>query len=155
MTDHSHPLREEWDTAEHARKGRQAQVEAARDKYKITQQGANLNTIYVNAECGTGSRYAVTVTSLPYIAALQEGGTHLITVLQPWQTSVVFQLMPGERISEDYIITKLLPRNRDASKVHGGDLFGLVETVNRAAEHWHSVTGIAKKNNRESILREG
>ena len=155
MADHpAAQQREEWEAGEALQRQREVQIQKAREAYKVTHQGANMGSVYMSAECGTGSRYAVVISNLPYIGAVNEGGTHLISVIQPWQTSTIFQLMPGEVISEHYIMTKLLPRNRDVSKVHGGDLFGLTETVNRAAQHWHFLTDAAKKNNREHILRE-
>lgn len=107
----------------------QRQYKDAERKYKIMQTGGSLQGVYVTAEAGTGSRYAVVVTRMPNPGAEHEGGRHLISLLQPWQANMVFSLYDGEEIDPSYVVEKLLGDRR-----HGGDAAGVVITVNTAAK---------------------
>lgn len=110
---------------------------AARDaeqKFTVVATGVMDSAAYLTAEAGTGSRYAVVISRIPHAALSREGGQHLISVLQPWQTNMVFTLFPGDEIHPDYVLEKLLPRGKRAEDLHGGDAQALVMAVNKAAE---------------------
>lgn len=110
----------------------QIQARDAQQKFRITAQGGSSDGVYVNAEAGTGSRYAVVITPVPHPGAGKEGGQHLISLLQPWQTNMVFTVDGGE-IHPDYVLEKLLPRGKSMDQVHGGDAQAVVLAVNAAA----------------------
>lgn len=109
---------------------------AARDaqqKFRITARGGNSDGVYLNAEAGTGSRYAVVITPVPNPGHSKEGGAHLISLLQPWQANMVFTVDGGE-IHPDYVLEKLSPRDKAPGQMHGGDAAALVMAVNAAAD---------------------
>lgn len=107
---------------------------AAQDAFRVMDNGASRSAVYASAEAKTGSRYAVVISELPLAARQAEGGTHLITLLQPWQACMVFSPMPGEKIHVDYVAEKLCPRDRPRNMVHGGDVAGAHLTVNYALD---------------------
>jgi hypothetical protein len=111
----------------------QQQYKDAELKYKVTEIGGSAKGVYVSAEAGTGSRYAVVVSPMPHPGGDREGGQHLISLLQPWQGNMVFTAYPGEEIDPSYVMEKLVPRERSVATVHGGDAAGIVITVNTAA----------------------
>lgn len=111
----------------------QRQYKEAEKKFKVTDVGGSAQGVYVTAEAGTGSRYAAVVTRLPYPGPDREGGQHLISLLQPWQTNMVFTLHEDEQVHPDYLLEKLIPRDRTLATIHGGDAAGVVLTVNTAA----------------------
>lgn len=101
--------------------------EEATHKFKVTNVGASMTAVYVNAEAGTGSRYTVVVSKLPLVAQQNEGGALLISLLQPRQASMVFTAYPGEVIHGDYVVEKLCKELQ-----YGGDRAGVVLAVNEA-----------------------
>lgn len=109
---------------------------AARDaaqKFRLTGSDWSMESVYAAAEAGTGSRYAVVITRLPESAHGKEGGTHLISLLQPWQANMVFTV-DGYEIHEDYLLEKLTPRDRVARGLHGGDAQAVVLLVAKAVQ---------------------
>lgn len=122
---------------------RQAQFDQAMAEYRVVLQGANPSSAYVEAEAGTGSRYAVVISKLPYPAVAREGGDHLVSVLQPIQSNMVFSTFPGEEIHLDYLVEKLIARNRP-NGMSGGDIAGIWKTVNQAIDVFHRATGYAQ-----------
>lgn len=132
---------------------RQSQFDQAVAEYVVVQQGGNPNSVYVEAEAGTGSRYAVVISKLPFAGAMREGGQHLISVLQPIQSNMAFSVFPGEEIHLDYVHEKLIARNRP-SGMSGGDLAGIWKTVNHACGLFHEVTGYAQSQAEKAAERE-
>lgn len=64
------------------------------------------STVYVNAEAGTGFRYALLVSPIP--AGVHEGGgTHIVSVIAPWRTCYPFVLDYPDDRHEDYVGEKL------------------------------------------------
>ena len=110
----------------------QQQYQKALREYKTTAIGGNHHGTYMEAEAGAGSRYSVVIAPLPYPGGRKEGGQHLISLLQPWQANMVFTIDEGE-IHADYVLEKLIPRDRTLATVHGGDAAAIVITVNTAA----------------------
>lgn len=69
----------------------------------------------VEAEAGTGWRYAVVATRLPPGIAAHEGGTHMVTVLSPFRAAYVMQgPETGGTVFPSYVAEKFMPR--DAAK---------------------------------------
>ena len=110
----------------------QKQVDDATVAFKVTDSVVSpmRDVVYVNAEADTGSRYAVVVTRLPWAAAMREGGSLMVTVLQPWQT--VYVVGDAGPYHADYIAEKFLRPGSKVDTVHGGDLAAIIKTVNYA-----------------------
>lgn len=131
---------------------RQSQFDQATAEFRVVSQGANPHAFYAEAEAGTGSRYAVVISKLPFAGAAREGGQHLISVLQPIQSNMAFTVFPGEEIHLDYLVEKLIARNRP-SGMSGGDLAGIYLTVNHVARMYGHATEYART--AEARSREG
>jgi hypothetical protein len=80
-------------------------------------------TVYLEGQAGTGSRYIVTGSLLPHDNG---AGRHQIVVVQPWQASVIWG--GGWQVSE-YDIERYLTGNRRSE--HRGDTYAIQYAVNR------------------------
>lgn len=120
------------------------QWQRAEAQFTVTNSGGSGSAVYLNAEAGTGSRYGIVISKLPMVAAAREGGLHLITVLQPWQTNMVFTVDAGE-IHPDYLMEKLLPKDRPRNQFHGGDVAALWLAVNKAREMFLQAYGMEEE----------
>jgi hypothetical protein len=99
----------------------------ATENFAVMATASTQTAAYVAAEARTGSRYAVVISQLPPMAAGAEGGAYLISLIQPWQASMVFTVFPDEQIHGDYIVEKMCKDRK-----HGGDLAAVVMAVNTA-----------------------
>lgn len=113
----------------------------AAEKWIVVNGGASLESAYVNAEAGTGSRYAVQVSLCP--GREREGGMFLIAVIQPWQaTYVVADLDP---LHIDYVVEKLRNPAAASHRIHQGDAVAIHRTVNYALSKYREWTDNAAK----------
>lgn len=108
-----------------------AQYAEAESNWYIVASAGNQKGVIVEAAARTGSKYVVEIHELPLVAQETYGGKHLVSILQPWQTNMVFTVY-GDEIHANYLIEKLLPRDKALENVHGGDVAGMVLTVNEA-----------------------
>ena len=120
----------------------------ASENWTVTDGGASLESAWVNAEAGTGSRYSVQVSLCP--GAMREGGLYLITVIQPWRTSMVVADLDPIHLS--YAMEKLMNPVRQPNQIHGGDAVALQRTVNYALKSYAEWTNEAAKSLKSVIL---
>lgn len=106
------------------------QRRSAIENYRTIADVEDLDIRYVEAQAKTGSRYAVVATRLPRAAAEREGGRVLVTVLQPWQDSWVFQ--GGDYVTERYVAEHLTDGRYWSGNLHSGDLAALTMAVAQA-----------------------
>lgn len=102
----------------------------ATEKFILVGSSASADSLIVQTEAGTGSKYVVVVTKLPEYHG--QGGSHLISLLQPWQKNMAYELMDGEEIHPSYLAEKLLRDGKSVNEVHGGDFAAMCLTVNWA-----------------------
>lgn len=100
----------------------------AAENWTVTDGGASLESVYVNAEARTGSRYAVQVSLCP--GHVREGGAYLISVIQPWRATYVVADLYAMHL--DYVIEKLRNPAAAGHAIHQGDAVAIHQTVNYA-----------------------
>jgi hypothetical protein len=102
-------------------------VTTVRDRFKVrndlaTWCGDLLHVRYVEAEAGTGSRYAVTATRLP--TGHGEGAGVLVTVTAP--RNAAWPITWGSFLMDYYVAEKFAPRGREVSEA---DVAALAMTI--------------------------
>ena len=100
----------------------------AKGKWRAKSERSNEVT-YAEAEAGTGSRYAVVVSTLGPEAQATLGGSKLVSVMYPWKA--VYPVASGaDGLHETYIYEKF---GRDGRiPEFGGDAAALILTVRYA-----------------------
>lgn len=97
------------------------------DNFEVIQHDHTLQSVWLEAEADTGSRYVAMLTQMPPTGRLREGGQHLISLLQPWQANMVYTVFPNEEIHLPYISEKLC-----GDHDHPGDIAAVQLAVNTA-----------------------
>ena len=95
--------------------------------FVVTNHWTQGKTTWVRAEARTGSGYTIVLTRLPEGVGTTEGGDHMISLLRPRTSNMVYTVFPGEKIAADYVAEKLCPDMQ-----HPGDRAAVWMAVNAA-----------------------
>jgi hypothetical protein len=107
-----------------------ADYEKALNAWYVYSGDSTTECVWVEAEARTGSKYVVQISKVPGIPSDNGNGTHLVSVVQPWQTC--WPITGLEQLHESYVLERFRNPARGMADVHGGDLAAITQTINYA-----------------------
>ncbi|QGJ96485.1 hypothetical protein SEA_BEATUSCOMEDENTI_46 [Arthrobacter phage BeatusComedenti] len=117
----------------------QQDFKKAEEVWGVYSGDSTTESVWVEAEAQTGSKYVVMISKVPELMSRSVGATHLVSIIQPWQ--VCYPIGGLYELTPDYVMEKFRNPSRDPRNVHGGDLAALTKTINYAIgkyEQWCS-----------------
>jgi hypothetical protein len=115
-----------------------ADYEAADQAWYTTSGDSTPNTVWVQGEARTGSKYEVLISKLPEIPS---SGKYLVSVMQPWQTC--YPIADLWELAPEYVLERFKNPVRERSEVHGGDVAGVTRAINYAISKYEEWTAMA------------